>query len=233
MESNKLKRKISKRHLYSIYSQLLNELNAIDNDIDHQSKLSLMFTDELKRNVIKYSIDIKCNDINDNNEDYELENKNYEYHGESNTLVFKGYPRNNLLLLLSNNIILCRLNQRFVFSFDELGGFNDQTKEVIEMLNNALFKDTNKEIKSNYILGLFKKLTERDILTLIGLRKTPGSINSNLPPDVELLRQMFNEINSIKPIKLNVKCKPSILTVGAKALSKHSHRSKTEVSVVI
>lgn len=227
MESNVLKIKTNKKHLYALYSQLLSDLNEIDsNFIDFPSiQLSKIFIDELKQNAINYPIDIMS--YNDNDEEYELKEMSYEYNSENNSITFKGYPKNNLLFLLTKNILLCFLNKRFVFSFIEIKGLNDQTKEAIYLFNNHF---TNKD--EDIISGLLKKLTEREILTLFGFRKTPGSINTNFPPDAELLKSMFNEINPLKSIKPNVKYKPSILTVGAKALSKHSHRSKTEVRTI-
>ena len=59
-------------------------------------------------------------------------------------------------------------------------------------------------------------------MTLLGFRETPGSINY-FPPDVNLLKEKFNELHT-KNVSPNAK-KPSILTVGARALTKHTHRS--------
>ena len=56
------------------------------------------------------------------------------------------------------------------------------------------------------------------MLTLLGVRQTVGSLNNHLPPDINILKSKFIEKNNPK----------SILTVGARALCKHCHRSVTD-----
>ena len=59
------------------------------------------------------------------------------------------------------------------------------------------------------------KLTKFDILKILGLQRTMGSVE-RIPPDLYTLWLSFQKINK----------KNSILSVGARALSKHCHRSQ-------
>jgi len=62
--------------------------------------------------------------------------------------------------------------------------------------------------------GVMKALTQRDILTLLRLRNTDGSISHRLPPTRTQLLEAFNRLH-----KATVR-----LTVGARALCKHAVR---------
>jgi len=63
-----------------------------------------------------------------------------------------------------------------------------------------------------------KKLDMRDILSILGMRHTEGSLLS-FPPSLEECMIAFNSLH--KPQT------SSKLTVGAKALTKHSHRDES------
>lgn len=73
-------------------------------------------------------------------------------------------------------------------------------------------------------------------MTIMGFRSTPGSVDE-LPPNKAFLNEYFNKLHTtvhniiIKEIPKNSKIKPSKLTVGGRALSKHSHRS-SEVLII-
>lgn len=79
------------------------------------------------------------------------------------------------------------------------------------------------------IIDLLKALGKRGIMTMMGFRKTIGSQEKIWPSSEELLGS-FNKPNQIlteeERLRLkNMKNVPSKLTVGARALCKHAHRS--------
>ena len=87
---------------------------------------------------------------------------------------------------------------------------NDKIKNIINTKDIDLY---------NYLINnIFIIFTCRDILTFLGIRKTKGSIDNYIPLDKNILISKFKELNNEK----------SKLTVGAKALCKHSHRSVSE-----
>jgi hypothetical protein len=159
---------------------------------------------ELKENIKKYPIDPQ--------KFIEVTNKNY-----NNDLMFVSYPKENLLILLLNNIYLCIQNKKFVFHFFLLNSFNEITNDNIIILQN-LFSQNLISLNSLDLKALTDNFNPRLLLTLLGVRQTVGSLNNHLPPDINILKSKFIEKNNPK----------SILTVGARALCKHCHRSVTD-----
>ena len=99
------------------------------------------------------------------------------------------------------------------FNKSEVDSTTELNKKIINIIN-TLNSDTE-----NYLINkIFIDFTCRDILTFLGIRKTKGSIDNYLPLDKDIIIGKFKELNNEK----------SKLTVGAKALCKHSHRSVTE-----
>ena len=93
---------------------------------------------------------------------------------------------------------------------DSTTQLNDKIKNIINTKDSDLY---------NYLINnIFIIFTCRDILTFLGIRKTKGSIDNYIPLDKNILISKFKELNNEK----------SKLTVGAKALCKHSHRSVSE-----
>ena len=91
---------------------------------------------------------------------------------------------------------------------------SETTFSSIENLT-KIIKSNNNEFNFNLLNNI---LTPRNILTLLGIRETTGSLNNYLPIDKNILINSFNNLHSPK----------SKLTVGARALTKHSHRSITD-----
>jgi len=73
------------------------------------------------------------------------------------------------------------------------------------------------------LIDLVNDIGERGFLTIIGIRHTTGSLNY-VPPIKQILIDSFNSVNS-KELNLKTNKPKSNLTVGAKALSKHTVRS--------
>jgi ribosomal protein S2 len=144
---------------------------------------------------------------------------------------------------------MCKEVGRFIFEFIYLEGFNNKTEEQIEILDEIIKYDINldkifkiifsNKTENNLVLsnelkeGMFeflKGIGERGFMTLMGMRYTPGSITC-LPPDIDSLIKGFKDLNTKNTNENNKNKKPSGLTVGARALCKHSHRS-TEVIII-
>jgi hypothetical protein len=142
--------------------------------------------------------------------------ENNFYKNYDDNFIFKSYPRGNYLSIILYNLNLCIQKKFFPFEFFNISGYKDMTKQNIENIK--------LDIQLENIYDVFNSLKERGLLTLLGIRQTPGSLNY-IPPDVNLFIDKFKELHSKEVIIKNTKAKPSILTVGARALSKHTHRS--------
>lgn len=69
-------------------------------------------------------------------------------------------------------------------------------------------------------------LGTRGFLTCLGVRRTIGTQDTVLPPDIDELSEMFNRLN--KPLteeELRCNPNPSLLTVGGRAIQKHASRN--------
>jgi hypothetical protein len=141
-----------------------------------------------------------------------------EYSNHDNEYIFRSYPKGNYLNLMINNLAKCIENKQFIFKFFNLEGYKDLTQKNIEIIDMSIIDIDN-------VAETFGHLKERGLLTLLALRETPGSLNY-IPPDINLLIEKFKEPHTKDTSNLkNKKAKPSILSVGARALSKHTHRS--------
>ena len=90
--------------------------------------------------------------------------------------------------------------------------FKDTTKSVFQKLSVSFEKDEDNS--EELLKELIEDLRKSDILVLMGLGRTEGSLNV-LPPDLYTIWNSFQQNHHPK----------SKLTVGARALTKHSHRS--------
>ncbi len=103
---------------------------------------------------------------------------------------------------------------------EELGKFTPQVHEVLNFVSNN--DSVNLE---NELLDLLISLGPRGIMTIFGFRKTVGSQDLPWPSKKDLL-QAFNRPNTILNDEELKRIKnPPKLTVGARALTKHAHRS--------
>jgi hypothetical protein len=175
---------------------------------------------QLKDNINKYTINFSV--YESFGDDIEISNKNYTLMDPNdNFFTFKSYPFDNLLILLINNILLSFLNKCFCFKFFFMEAFNKSEIDSVTQLNEKIINiinDKNFDIHNYIINNIFINFTCRELLTFLGIRKTKGSIDNYIPLDKNILIAKFKELNNEK----------SKLTVGAKALCKHSHRSVTD-----
>ena len=222
---------VPKEKLFKLYSEIFTKINddtynklikdKLDNNIDKENNENMLqIINQLKENINKYPLDISLyKDLGDN---IEIKNKNYTLMNSSdNFFIFKSYPSENILLILINNIFISFLNKSFCFKFFFIEAFNKSEVDSISSLNEKIIKisqNKNLDIIEYIINNIFTNFTCRDLLTFLGIRRTKGSIDNYIPLDKNILINKFKELNNEK----------SKLTVGAKALCKHSHRSVTE-----
>ena len=232
MESiSSLIKTVNKENLFKIYEEIINKINndvyikliqeKIDKGIDKENNENMIqIIKQLKENIIKYPLDISL--YKEQEENIEIKNKNYILNSSPNDFfIFKSYPSDNILIILINNILLSLLNKSFCFKFFFMESFNKSEVDSIIPLNEKIQKilsDKNLNIIEYIINNIFIEFTCRDLLTFLGIRRTKGSIDNYIPLDKNILINKFKELNNAK----------SKLTVGAKALCKHSHRSVTE-----
>ena len=232
MESiSSLIKTVNKENLFKIYEEITNKINnniyiklikeKIDKGIDKENNENMIEKiKQLKENIIKYPLDISL--YKEQEENIEIKNKNYILNNSHNDFfIFKSYPSDNILIILINNILLSLLNKSFCFKFFFMESFNKSEVDSIIPLNEKIQKilsDKNLNIIEYIINNIFIEFTCRDLLTFLGIRRTKGSIDNYIPLDKNILINKFKELNNAK----------SKLTVGAKALCKHSHRSVTE-----
>ena len=232
MESNSgLIKTINKDKLFKLYNEIENKIKddtynklliaKIDNGIDKDNNESMIqILKQIKNNIIKYPIDISL--YKDTDDNIEIKNKNYTLmNPNDNYFIFKGYPSGNFLIILINNFFLSFLNKFFCFKFFFIEAFNKSESDPIPQLDEKVKNIINSntiDINEYLINKIFIDFTSRDILTFLGIRRTKGSIDNYIPLDEDILINKFKELNNPK----------SKLTVGAKALCKHSHRSVTE-----
>lgn len=220
-----LYKEISKRIGDGTYEKLIKDNNNInniqENDNDNNKNMLEILT-QLKKNIEIYPIDESV--YKDSEDEIEINNKNYIQINQTDTCFsFKSYPSENLLFLLINNILLSFLNKCFCFKYYFMESFNKSEIDSVTPLNEKIKnlinnKDINNDIYKYIIEKIFIDFTCRDLLTFLGIRRTTGSINNYIPLDKNILINKFKELNNPK----------SQLTVGAKALCKHSHRSVTD-----
>ena len=214
-----LYKEISLRINDDTYFKLIKDKGNTEIEKENNENMSQILN-QIKENINKYPMDISLyKEFGDN---IEIKNKNYILMNQNdNFFIFKSYPSENLLFLLINNILLSFLNKNFCFKFFFMEAFNKSEVDSTTQLNEKIKTIINtKDIDIyNYLINnIFINFTPRDILTFLGIRKTKGSIDNYIPLDKNILISKFKELNNQK----------SKLTVGAKALCKHSHRSVTE-----
>ena len=217
-----LYKEISDRIKNDIYEKLINNNNDIILNNNENNKDMIQIITQLKNNIMNYPMDETL--YKDSEDEIEIKNKNYvQTNSIDNYFTFKSYPSENLLFLLINNILLSFLNKCFCFKFYFMEAFNKSEIDSITPLNEKIkkainSKEANNDIYNYIIEKIFIDFSCRDLLTFLGIRKTTGSVNNCLPLDKNILINKFKELNNPK----------SKLTVGAKALCKHSHRSVTD-----
>ena len=128
---------------------------------------------------------------------------------------------------------------RFPISFLEIESLkaHDETEHYIQSLEKLtsfigeIFRELTESNKSPRLLQkdiceFLCLLGTRGFLTCLGVRRTIGTQDSVLPPDIDELTEMYCRLN--KPLteeELRCNPNPSLLTVGARAVQKHASRN--------
>lgn len=234
-----------------LFNYFYNFLNKEINNIDNTNTL---FKEKFFREILKQQLSISMDNYNDINNKSPSEESNINYdinyvhnyiNNEQGDYIFKSYPTNNLLYIFTNNLYLSMEMKSFIFKFEKLSGFQDHTQDSIEKINSELFEKNKNSIievlenleneeKSEiniHIEIILNCLGYRGILTYLGIRTTPSSADLYLPPKLDFLYEKFKELHTKEGSNPNKKS--SILTVGARALCKHTHRSNNVYMYII
>jgi hypothetical protein len=154
---------------------------------------------------------------------------------EGGTAFYSGYPDCNLLKQISAVCTTWAVQEIFPVTFLKCQGFSDTTAVEIERLCGLtelvreIFAKIDSEdfgLAMTLIKDLLLALEFRGMATIFGIRTTTGSIDEPWPSLVQV-KEAFEKPHTtyVAPEKLKRGHKPSKLTVGARALAKHSHRS--------
>jgi hypothetical protein len=136
---------------------------------------------------------------------------------------FLGYPSGNLLRLLAQVLVMWSARGEFPVKFVAFG--SETTPEVVSKLNSFSVQVTAVVscLDDPQCLALLERLMmlfgPRGVLTCLGVRHTPGSVDKYCLPTRAALERAFGQSYTKE------ESKGSSLTVGARALAKHYHRS--------
>ncbi|CAI2373297.1 unnamed protein product [Moneuplotes crassus] len=147
---------------------------------------------------------------------------------------FKGYFSRNFIKQLSLIMQMWKEQAKFPIKFWKLEGFSEENQNDIMNTRTEGLLEIYKDIKEKDEESLTKMVEDwlieikpRGMWTMLGLRTTTGSQDHLTLPSRGSLLDSFNALNTPPEKSKSKKIKkPSILTVGAKALSKHGHRGK-------
>jgi hypothetical protein len=141
-----------------------------------------------------------------------------------------GYPTRPLYRELGNmlqlwfNSGLCPIAQLPHFDLLDEKDYVLNRTQVIEELTprlrtlKSLYRDWSNDEILRTLLSILKCLGRRGLLDLLGMRKTVGTAD-RWPPPRRTMENTFQQRHSPET--------SSVLTVGARALAKHSHRDQT------
>ena len=138
-------------------------------------------------------------------------------------------------------MVLWHKLERFPVQFQPLPCLNhhDLTSEVTEMLCKLtpqlqyIFKELERMKEDNSsprmlqkeLADFFISIGVRGILTCLGIRKTNSSVDLELPPERQQLMVAFNRLYTLlSEDQLKNNPNPPMLTVGARAMTKHIQR---------
>jgi hypothetical protein len=140
---------------------------------------------------------------------------------------FKGYPSGNYLKQLSKVLDLWSQSSTFPIKYNPVQGFTSEvTSKELESFSNIpgcvndlvthIRDDSAPTIAENLLISL----GPRGVLFCLGVRRTQGSIDKQMLPQRNILENVFGQIYSKEESKT-----ASNLSVGARSLTKHAHRS--------
>lgn len=140
---------------------------------------------------------------------------------------FKGYPSGNYLKQVSKVLELWGQTTHFPISYTavsgfqteitqkELGSLSDITPFITDLISH-LSDSSALTIAENLLINL----GPRGVLFCLGVRRTQGSTDKYMLPQRNIIENSFSQIYSKEESKNS-----SNLSVGARSLTKHAHRS--------
>lgn len=148
---------------------------------------------------------------------------------------FQGYPRGDLIKLFWVVLVIWNQDYAFPIKYKKCPGLDlDETHLELETLSKltSSVEDVFEQLEYNDTHNLFIEIKDllvamnpRGLLTWLGIRKTQGS-RDVWPTPLNSLFDNFNRRHTnLTPEQLEGNPNPPKLTVGARALSKHVHRS--------
>jgi hypothetical protein len=160
-----------------------------------------------------------------------IDNNNYRNNIQANhRLVFKGYPAGNYIRQIARVLELWASHASFPVTFLGLNGFDSETTAgVLTKLDSfthfvtELAARLTDPVAPALMEQLVVTLGPRGILTCLGVRRTQGSIDKYCLPNRAALEAAFNHLHAKEERKSN-------LSVGARALCKHAHRSSEVIA---
>eukprot|EP01117_Protostelium_nocturnum_P016291 TRINITY_DN6413_c0_g1_i1.p1 TRINITY_DN6413_c0_g1~~TRINITY_DN6413_c0_g1_i1.p1 ORF type:complete len:335 (+),score=108.61 TRINITY_DN6413_c0_g1_i1:194-1198(+) len=200
-DSSRIKKKMKEQPSHFVYFCALREIPS-----------DLLFPveneDEMKREAL--------------NRTEELEGSVFEEDGGFRMMPRKPYHRD-----ISNVLFLWNSNGTLPFQFKEMKGLNqteDYTKVISPLLVDlksiqSQWNSTDEEGRIQSLILFLKRLDLKGIMTLLRIRQTAGSVEV-LPPGT---KQMVASMR-----KQHTEGSEHILSVAARALSKHFLRSQTD-----
>ena len=140
---------------------------------------------------------------------------------------FKGYPSGNYLKQVAKVLEIWSQSTHFPISYSTLSGFQtESTQKELESLSiiTPYITDLISHITDSSALtiaeNLLINLGPRGVLFCLGVRRTQGSTDQYMLPQRSIIESSFSQIYSKEESKGS-----SNLSVGARSLTKHAHRS--------
>lgn len=146
---------------------------------------------------------------------------------------FQGYPLCNHLKLIARVLQMWHESGRFPIAFRSSQQFGTESTDAAVEKCNQLTRQVSdflgavtSPLAIHFAEQLLVQLGPRGLLTCLGVRQTQGSVDKFSLPSRTALCRAFNQLNSQAASEESKgQEQVSLLTVGARALSKHSHRS--------
>lgn len=140
---------------------------------------------------------------------------------------FLGYPASSQLLQVAKILTFWSDIGDFPVRFRPLQTFPTESTFTEVARCSALtplVTETLANLSKTKVEELIVSLGPRGFLTCLGVRETVGSVSACSLPPYSLLENLFNDMNTTEEERKHPHSH-SILTVGARALTKHAHRS--------
>jgi hypothetical protein len=162
----------------------------------------------------------------------EDDSENYSLATSDSGYIFRGYPACNHLKQIARVLQMWHEHGQFPITFLSSQQFGTETTDLAVEKCNTLthfVSDILTNVTEPQVLRLLEQflmmMGPRGLLTCLGVRQTQGSVEKFSLPSKAALARAFNQLNSQEDEENKGSGAVSQLTVGARALTKHSYRS--------